>query len=107
MKAAWHSLYNNEDINLRTAYRSNLKHIALDLFFAAIVGNLFAAAFDPWKEEEKKKFDQDPSDMGKASSYAAVSLLADSFEHSFMDFNFLDSIFSPTMNWQPFAFSSL
>lgn len=24
-----------------------------------------------------------------------------------MDFNFIDSIFSPTMDWQPFAFSSL
>lgn len=45
--------------------------------------------------------------MGLAAQYAAVSLVADSFEHSFMDFNFLDSIFSPTMNWQPFAFSSL
>lgn len=106
-KAAWHSMYNCEDINLRTAYRSNLKHLVIDFVFAAIVGNLFAAAFDPWEEEEKKKFNQDPSDMGKAAEYAAVSLLADSFEHSFMDFNFLDSIFSPTMNWQPFAFSSL
>lgn len=45
--------------------------------------------------------------MGKAAHLAAVNLIADSFEHSFMDFNFLDSIFSPTMNWQPFAFSSL
>ena len=45
--------------------------------------------------------------MGLAAQYAAVSLVADSFEHSFMDFNFLESIFSPTMDWQPFAFSSL
>lgn len=39
--------------------------------------------------------------------YAGVSLLADSINHSFMDFNFFESIFSPTIDWQPFAFSSL
>lgn len=97
----------NPDPNLRRAYRSNLKHLLLDMFFFAVVGNIFAAMFDPWEEEEKKQFNQDPSDMGKACSYAAVSLLADSFRHSFMDFNFFDSIFSPTINWQPFAFSSM
>lgn len=106
-KAAWDSMYNNDDINLRTAYRSNLKHLVIDLFFAVVVGNLFAAIMDPWEEEAKKQFNKDQSDMGLAAQYAAVSLVADSFEHSFMDFNFLDSIFSPTMNWQPFAFSSL
>lgn len=45
--------------------------------------------------------------MGKAASYMGVKLLADSFDHSVMDFNFFDSIFSPTVEWQPFAFSSI
>ena len=106
-KAAWHDIVDVEDVNLRTAYRSNLKHILLDIFFAVVVGNLFAALMDPWKEEAKKKSNKDQDDMGLAAQYAAVSLVADSFEHSFMDFNFLESIFSPTMDWQPFAFSSL
>lgn len=47
-------MYNNDDINLRTAYRSNLKHLVIDLFFAVVVGNLFAAIMDPWEEEAKK-----------------------------------------------------
>lgn len=103
----WQDLWNNPDANLRRAYRSNIKHLALDLFFMIVVGNLFAAAFQPWEEDEKKQFNADPTDMGKAASYMGVKLLADSFDHSVMDFNFFDSIFSPTVEWQPFAFSSI
>ena len=58
-KAAWHDIVDVEDVNLRTAYRSNLKHILLDIFFAVVVGNLFAALMDPWKEEAKKKSNKD------------------------------------------------
>ncbi len=106
-KDAWNSLWNNPDVNLRTAYRSNIKHLLIDLFFAAVIGNLFAAALEPWEDDAKKQFNADMGDMGKASQYAAVSLISKSINHSFMDFNFIDSIFSPTMDWQPFAFSSL
>ena len=104
---AWNEMWNNPDANLRIAYRSNIKHLFVDLFFALLVGNLFAAALDPWDEEERKKFYADPSDIAQASRYTATKLVADSVSHSFMDFNFMDSIFSPTMDWQPFAFSSL
>lgn len=104
---AWNEMWNNPDANLRIAYRSNIKHLFVDLFFALLVGNLFAAALDPWDEEERKKFYADPSDIAQASRYTATKLVADSVSHSFMDFNFIDSIFSPTMDWQPFAFSSL
>ena len=106
-KDAWNDLWNNTDVNLRTAYRSNIKHLLIDLFFAVLVGNLFAAALDPWEDDEKKKFNEDIGDLGQASRYAAVKLVSDSVDHSFMDFNFMDSIFSPTMDWQPFSFSSV
>ena len=106
-RAAWNSLWNNSDVNLRTAYRSNIKHLLIDLFFMAIVANLFAAALDPWGEDEKKKLNENPGDVAQASQYAAVKLVADSFDRSFMDFNWMKSIFEPTMDWQPFAFSSL
>lgn len=58
-----------------------------------IISSLFAAAFDPWEDEERKKFNQDPTDMGKAASYTSVKFLADTCTRSFMDFNFISSIF--------------
>lgn len=106
-KETWDNMWNAEDANLRTAYRSNIKHLVIDLFFVAIVANLFAAAFDPWEKDEKKKFYADQGDMEQASKYAAVKFLGDTVKHSFFDFNAINSIFSPTMDWQPFAFSSL
>lgn len=66
-RAAWNSLWNNSDVNLRTAYRSNIKHLLIDLFFMAIVANLFAAALDPWEEDEKKKLNENPGDVAQAS----------------------------------------
>ena len=106
-KETWKDLWYNPDVNLRTAYRSNIKHLCIDLCFMFIIANLFAAAFDPWEEEERKKFNQDPTDMGKAASYTSVKFLADTCTRSFMDFNFVTSIFQPTIEWQPFAFSSI
>lgn len=51
---AFREMWYNSDENLRTAYRSNIKHILFDLFFMLGVGNLVAMLLLPEDDELKK-----------------------------------------------------
>jgi len=65
-------LWNCEDENLRTAYRSNMKHLALDLFFLAFGGMFITGLLSDWDDEYAKAHREDKGDMGKAMSATAA-----------------------------------
>lgn len=100
-------MWYNPDENLRTAYRSNIKHILFDLFFMLGVGNLVAMLLLPEDDELKKEHFADRGDLDKAVTYASYNFFYKSFRNSFMDFNFIDSIFSPVVDWQPMSLSCI
>ena len=104
---AFREMWYNSDENLRTAYRSNIKHILFDLFFMLGVGNLVAMLLLPEDDELKKEHFADRGDLDKAVTYASYNFFYKSLRNSFMDFNFIDSIFSPVVDWQPMSLSSI
>lgn len=106
-KEAFHEMWFNPDDNLRTAYRSNAKHLLFDLFFMLGVGNLVRLVMAPEDDELKKAHYADRGNMDKAVAYASYNFFYKTLNNSFMDFNFIDSIFSPTIDWQPMSFSSM
>lgn len=106
-KDAFCQMWYNSDENLRTAYRSNIKHILFDLFFMLGVGNLIAMLLLPEDDELKKEHFADRGNLDKAVTYASYNFFYKSLRNSFMDFNFIDSIFSPVVDWQPMSLSCI
>ena len=104
---AWQDMWFNSDDNLRTAYRSNIKHLMFDMIFMLGIGNLVGLFFGPEDDELKKAHYADRGDLDKALAYASYNFMYKTFKQSFMDFNFIDSIFSPTVDWQPMSFSAM
>jgi hypothetical protein len=55
-------LWNNEDDDLRTAYRSNLKQIAYDLLMLCVIGNLASFVLGDWADDEEDEWRKDKGD---------------------------------------------
>ncbi len=101
----WDSMWNNEDLNLRNTYRSNIKQLAYDTIMFLIVGNLLGAALGMGYEKMKK--DADPTNLGDALLLSAVNIGIKSIRNSFLDFNYIASIGDPAVSWTPFSFEYL
>ena len=106
-KEEWEELWNNPDENLRLAYRSNLKHIAFDMFMLCVVGTLVSYTLGDWADDEEDEWRKDKGDTGKAWDYTMANFLFKTFDNSFRDFNPISSIWDPMLDWQPFAFNTL
>lgn len=106
-KEAIQEMWYNTDDNLRTAYRSNIKHLIFDLVFMFGIGNLVALICAPEDDELRKAHYADKANLDKAMYYASYNFMYKTLRNSFMDFNFIDSIFSPVVDWQPMSFSSI
>ena len=98
-------MWYNEDLNLRTAYRSNMKQLGYDLIMFMLVGNIIAAALAGAYDDEKKNSSE--TDMGDALKLSAYNIAIKSVKNSFLDFNFIDTIGDPAVSWTPFAFEYL
>lgn len=103
----WHNLWYHPDDNLRTAYRSNIKHAIIDLVVVAIIGNITAMLLGDWSDDEEKEWHKDKGNVGKASEYMFANFVYKTFDNSFRDFNALKSIFDPALDWQPMAINTL
>lgn len=101
----WRNMWYNEDLNLRTAYRSNMKQLGYDLIMFMLVGNIIAAALAGAYDDEKKNSSE--TDMGDALKLSAYNIAIKSVKNSFLDFNFIDTIGDPAVSWTPFAFEYL
>lgn len=106
-KDAIQEMWYNPDDNLRTAYRSNIKHLAFDLVFMLGFGNIVTMIMAPQDDDLKKIHLKDKGSMDKAVAYNAYNFLYRTLKSSFMDFNFIDSIFSPVVDWQPMSLSAM
>jgi hypothetical protein len=95
----WHNLWYHPDDNLRTAYRSNIKHAIIDLVVVAIIGNITAMLLGDWSDDEEKEWHKDKGNVGKASEYMFANFVYKTFDNSFRDFNALKSIFDPALDW--------
>lgn len=101
----WRNMWYNEDLNLRTAYRSNMKQLGYDLIMFMLVGNIIAAALAGAYDDEKKNSSE--TDMSDALKLSAYNIAIKSVKNSFLDFNFIDTIGDPAVSWTPFAFEYL
>ena len=106
-KEEWDELWNNEDDDLRTAYRSNLKQIAYDLIMLCVIGNLASFVLGDWADDEEDEWRKDKGDQSKAMDFMMANFIFKTFDNSFRDFNMIASIGDPLADWQPFAFSTL
>ena len=102
LRDAWNEKWNNADEDMRKTYQSNLKSLFMDMLLWILIGGLSAGAMsaaDDLADEAKQT-----KDAGDAASAAAFGLLAKSLRNSSLDFMWWDSIFKPTIEWQPFSF---
>ena len=96
------SKWNDPDERLRLAYRSNLKQLFYDLIMFGIIGNFLGAILGDWLDELKEENKQN-RDIMEGVKLAAANVAVLSIKNSFLDFNFFDSIGSPTVQWSPFS----
>lgn len=101
----WNSMWNNEDLNLRNAYRSNIKQLAYDTTMFLIVGNLIGAALN--MGYKKMEDEVDKTNIGDALLLSALNIGIKSVRNSFLDFNYISSIGDPAVQWTPFSFEYL
>ncbi len=99
---AWNSKWNNSDPRLQQIYRANFRAFAYDLFIMIFMGGLMAGAMTDWVKELNK--DSDKDDLSEQLKISAAKLAVMSLEHSFLDFNFIDSAGKPVVQWTPMSF---
>lgn len=95
---------NNPDENYRRCYLSNLKILTYDICMAVILGAIclgLQVVYDDLEDEAKKS--EDLTDVILADLFG---LAYKTFNYAKLDFFWWESIFSPTIDWNPFMVSS-
>ena len=103
VKSAWNDKWNNEDTNLRTAYRNNMKQLLYDLSMLLLGGTILGALLGDWLDDLKKS-NKKNKDFVTGLSIAAANVAVLSVKNSFLDFNPVDSIGGAVQTWTPFSF---
>ena len=96
---------NNPDENYRRCYISNLKILAYDACMALMLGVLclgLSFVYDDLEDDAKKS--EDITDVVLADVFG---LFYKSVNYAKLDFFWWDSIFSPTIDWNPFSVSQM
>lgn len=104
IKQGWEQVWNNDDSNLRTVYRSNIKQLGYDLMMWFLMGNIVAGLLVDWLDDKKKE-NKKNRDFATGCALAAANVAIMSVKSSFLDYNIVDSLGSPVGQWTPFAFS--
>ena len=102
---AWNQYYNNEDKNLRQAYRNNLWQFFYDLLMLIFGGIIFAPALENAAQKHAKETGN--GDLGQAMINNTMVNLTAMLSSSFEDFNMAKSIFGRGMQWTPFSVSTI
>ena len=97
------TIWNTEDSNLKTAYRSNMKQFLYDLIMFALVGSILGVLLGDWLDELKKD-NKKNRDFVEGLKVAAANIAVMSVKNSFLDLNFIDSVGTPIGQWTAFAF---
>lgn len=96
---------NNPDENYRRCYVSNLKVLAYDACAAIILGALclsMGLVYDDLEDDADKS-----EDLTDAILADMFGLVYKSFNYAKLDFFWWESIFGPTIDWNPFSVSYL
>lgn len=91
----------NEDADVSRAYISNYKQLGYDLFMWMIVGSLLAGSLEKAANDYMKERGNDTANKAVANATLTFSMKV--LNHSFLDFNFMDSLFGRGVDWTPFA----
>lgn len=105
IKNAVDKYWNNEDENMRRAYRNNLNQLWYDLLMMILLGMIFAPALENAAQKHAKEVGN--GDLGLALINNANANLTKMFVSSTRDFNPFESIFGRATQWTPFALSTL
>lgn len=97
------SKWDETDIKLQNAYRSNIKQFGYDLIMFALIGSILGALLGDWLDELKNE-NRKNRDFTVGLGIAAANIAVMSVKNSFLDLNFIDSVGSPIGQWTPFAF---
>lgn len=92
---------NNKDADLSRAYISNYKQLGYDIFMWMIIGSLLAGSLEKSANDYIKERGNDTAN--KAVANATLSFSIGVLNHSFLDFNFMNSLFGRGVDWTPFA----
>lgn len=84
--------------------RANVIHLMHNLTLWTISGTFIAGFMADWEDEFEKKAKKS-HDINDALAAAMAKVALKTVSYSFLDFNFIDSIGSPLINWQPVSFS--
>jgi hypothetical protein len=104
-KNVWDKYYNNEDENLKKAYRNNLKHGFVDFVGFAFLGSLVS----PSLLNATKDYIKDVGNDTFQDAFVNKCLLntAHMFSSSTNDFNAFSSLLGKGLEWTPFSISSM
>lgn len=104
IKEAWQEQIEGKDTDIQNLYKANLKLMLSDflgwLFIGTIVGGLLGGFADLEKKKAKAS-----GEFGDALFASGIQLLYKTVYNSALDFNAINSIFSTSIDWNPFAFS--
>jgi hypothetical protein len=95
----------NPDENYQRCYLSNLKILAFDACAAILLGALcmgLRVVYDDLEDDAKKS--EDLTDVILADAFG---LFYKTFNYAKLDFFWWDSIFRPTIDWNPFMVTSM
>lgn len=98
-KERWNQIWNSDDENLRKAYRQNLQQLGYDLFMLFVFGQMIAGGIQNSAKTYVKESDDPFANL-------TVSFAANVFKQSFVDYDFIDSIFGRGLNWTPFSLTT-
>lgn len=105
LKKGWNDTWNNEDENISTIRRSNIKQFGTDIMFYGLIGLLFAGFFmADWDKDMQKKA-KETNTLSDALKATAVHVTRVSLGQSADDFNWAATIGNPAVNWSPFSFT--
>lgn len=98
-------MWNNPEESVRTAYRSNMQQLVIDIAVWAVVGKIIAGSMNNAVANYFKEHKVDGLGSGLAETFWKYNTTL--LEHSSRDFNALDAIFGRTLDWNPFAISMM
>ena len=101
----WDKYYNNEDENLRKAYRNNLRHFTTDMLGFCLLGQLVAPSLLKATEDYTKDVGND--EFSTAFINNCLLNTAHMFSKSTDDFAWGSAIFGKGLNWTPYSISSM
>ena len=101
----WQDTWNNEDENISTIRRANIKQFGTDLTIYSLIGLLFAGFMLADWDKELQKEAKESQKLSDALKATALHVTRVSFGQSAEDFNWWSTIGNPAVNWSPFSFT--